>query len=73
MKKLVKEVPDEHLSASPIQKWSRADTDLVFQLAAQFQLNFVVMTDRFNFLKENVVDRFSKSSGSRHSRRCKTE
>ena len=30
MKKMLKEVPDEHLSNILVQKWSKADTDLVF-------------------------------------------
>lgn len=38
-----------------IQKWSRPDTDLLFKLADQYQLRFIVMTDRFNFEKEQDV------------------
>ena len=32
-------------------KWSKSDTDLLFQLCEQFQLRFINITDRFNFIK----------------------
>jgi DNA methyltransferase 1-associated protein 1 len=32
-------------------KWSKPDTDLLFQLCDQFQLRFINVTDRFNFQK----------------------
>ena len=31
------------------------------------------MTDRFNYCKENLVDKFSKKQTSRHTRKCKTD
>mmetsp|Transcript_18675 Transcript_18675/g.31939 ORF Transcript_18675/g.31939 Transcript_18675/m.31939 type:complete len:200 (+) Transcript_18675:158-757(+) len=31
--------------------WSKSDTDMVFGLCEQFQLNFINIADRFNFLK----------------------
>ena len=34
-------------------KWSKADTDLLFQLCDQFQLRFINITDRFNSIKED--------------------
>ena len=34
-------------------KWSKSDTDLLFQLCEQYQLRFINVTDRFNSIKED--------------------
>lgn len=45
---------DEYLNvvAGLDKSWSKQDTDLLFALCDQFQLKFVVVADRLNFLRE---------------------
>lgn len=67
-------------STQDIRKWSRPDTDLLFHLCYQFQLRFIVITDRFNFEKtaeyrkkeEEKAVKFGQLQGSRRrDRKCK--
>lgn len=63
-------------------RWSRPDTDLLFRLCEQFQINFILVADRFNFEKVNEAkraeERWAQKFGSQNQgasrgreRKCK--
>lgn len=40
--------------------WSKGDTRLLFQLCEQFKLKFIPITDRFNFAKQEEMQKLEK-------------
>ena len=81
MKRVLTKGMDNINSSVLVAKWSKPDTDLLFKLVERFQLNFVVIHDRFNYEKEleyqDVLQRdkkkFAQKTTSRHSRKCKED
>jgi len=60
----------DHLQHS---SWSKGDTDLLFDLCQQFQLKFIIICDRFNFLKSEELRKKeeAKKPARKRDRKCK--